>query len=293
MTGLERVCVLGAAGQLGRELLARFQAAGAKVEGLTRAECDLAGPASVAAALDAREPGLVVNCAAYNWVDRAQQEPSAAFAVNAAGVARVAEWCAGRGVRLVHFSTDYVFDGRSPDPYDEDAEARPVGIYALSKYAGEEAVRAVGPNHLIVRTCGLYGEPGGAGKPSIVETLCAKARAGQGLRMRADLRCTPTRVADLAEAVMALVAASATGTVHATNSGSCTWHEFALELVRLLGAAVPVEAVDGRAFPQSSPRPANSVLVSRRLAGWGVAPLPPWQNALARHLESRQTNARA
>src|SRR5437868_6709649 len=155
--------VLGAVGQLGRDLCPRL---GGHVTALTRAEADLTRPETLQATLTALRPQVVINCAAYNFVDQAEAEPEAAFAVNAWGVRELARACRAAGCRLVHFSTDYVFglDAIRTEPFTEGDAPGPLGVYGLSKLAGEYLVRSALPDHLVIRTCGLYGVWGTGGK---------------------------------------------------------------------------------------------------------------------------------
>ncbi|MGL6094590.1 MAG: SDR family oxidoreductase, partial [Fimbriiglobus sp.] len=190
-----KIAVLGSAGQLGRDLCPRLAG---DVVPLTRADADLAHPATLAPALAAVRPDVVVNCAAYNFVDKAEAEPDAAFAGNAWGVRELARICRDIGARLVHVSTDYVFglDAARTEPFAEADAPGPVSVYGLSKLAGEYVVRAADPRNLVVRTCGLYGVWGTGGKGgNFVETMLRVAGQGKPLRVVADQRCTPTATA--------------------------------------------------------------------------------------------------
>src|SRR5437868_9512036 len=219
--------VLGAVGQLGRDLCPRL---GGHVTALTRAEADLTRPETLQATLTELRPQVVINCAAYNFVDQAETEPEAAFAVNAWGVRALATICRDLDCVLMHFSTDYVFgldEGRSV-PYQETEAPGPVSVYGLSKLTGEYLVRALCPRHFVVRTCGLYGVWGSGGKGgNFVETMLRLASQGKPLRVVADQTCTPSYTADVAEAALALVRAGRHGLYHVRSGGACSWHEFA------------------------------------------------------------------
>jgi dTDP-4-dehydrorhamnose reductase len=217
-----RYAVLGAAGQLGRDLCPRLPG---EVVALTRDRADLTKPEALRAALDGIAPDVVVNCAAYNLVDKAESEAPAAFAVNAWGVRDLALWCRDRGRLLVHFSSDYVFgaDKDFRSPWTEADVPGPVSVYGLSKLAGEYLVRAICPSYLVLRTCGLYGVWGVGGKGgNFVETMLRKAREGKPLRVVADQVCTPSYAADVAGATVALLAAGRQGLYHVTNAGACS-----------------------------------------------------------------------
>jgi dTDP-4-dehydrorhamnose reductase len=283
-----RVAVLGSAGQLGRDLLACL---GPRAIPLTRAELDLSQPATIAPALVHAGASVVVNCAAYNFVDRAESEPDAAFAVNAWGVRALAQACGAVGARLIHISTDYVFGlERSPQqPWSEDAPPGPVSVYGASKLTGEYMVRAFAPNHLIVRTCGLYGAWGSGGKGgNFVETMLRVAAQGKPLRVVNDQLCTPTSTVDLALAIEQLLRTPSTGIVHITNAGSCSWYEFAGEIFRLEGVSPELQPIPSSEYPVPARRPGYSVLNCDRLISLGVTPPRHWTAALADYLKHRR-----
>jgi dTDP-4-dehydrorhamnose reductase len=282
------VAVLGAAGQLGRALLPRLPG---QVTPLTREQADLTRPETVRAALQALRADVVVNCAAYNFVDRAESEPEAAFAVNAWGVRELALACRDTGCLLVHFSTDYVFgldEGRTT-PYREDDAPGPVGNYGLSKLAGEYLVRAHGPRHLVIRTCGLYGVRGPGGKGgNFVETMLRLAAEGRSIPVVADQVCTPSYAVDVAEATVGLLRVGAEGLFHLTNGGSCSWHEFAAAIFELAGVKARLTATTARELGRPARRPAYSVLAGGAAERAGVPRPRPWRTALAAFLEERR-----
>jgi dTDP-4-dehydrorhamnose reductase len=280
--------VLGAAGQLGRDLVPRLAG---DVVPLTRAEADLTRPDALRTALADARPDAVVNCAAYNFVDKAESEPAAAFAVNAWAVRDLALICRDLGCALVHFSTDYVFgldEGRQT-PWAETDAPGPVGVYGLSKLAGEYLVRALCPRHFVLRTCGLYGVWGSGGKGgNFVETMLRLAGQGKPLRVVADQVCTPSYAADVAAATAALVPTGRYGLYHVTSAGSCSWHEFARTIFELAGVPADLTAIPSREYAAAARRPAYSVLSCRALAAAGVPPPRPWREALAAYLAERQ-----
>ena len=281
-----RIAVLGSAGQLGRDLTPRLVG---EVVPVPRGDGDLARPEVLRATLTEMKPDTVVNCAAYNFVDKAETEPDAAFRVNGDGVRHLADTCRDIGAYLVHVSTDYVFglDDARTDPLGEDTPPGPVSAYGLSKLAGEYWARMRCPKHLVVRTCGLYGVWGSGGKGgNFVETMLRVAGQGKPLTVVADQRCTPTYTADLADAIAQLVAEEVTGLVHATSGGSCSWHEFAAEIFRLAGVAADLSPISSAEFGAPARRPGYSVLACRRLADAGI-PMRPWQEALAAYLQER------
>lgn len=282
-----RIAVLGAQGQLGRDLVPRL---GGEVVGLTRADADLADPASVRAKLLDVRPDAVVNCAAYNFVDKAETEPDAAFRVNADGVRHLADACREIGAHLVHVSTDYVFglDESRTKPLAETDPPGPVSAYGLSKLTGEYWVRMRCPNALVIRTCGLYGVWGSGGKGgNFVETMLRVAGQGKPLKVVADQRCTPTYTADLAESLAKLIEKRTTGLIHVTSAGDCSWHEFAAEIFRQAGVAADLTAISSADFGAPARRPGYSVLACDRLAEAGIV-MRPWTDALAAYLRERK-----
>jgi dTDP-4-dehydrorhamnose reductase len=284
--------LIGAAGQLGRDLQPRLPG---QVVAWTRANADLAWPAELRAALEAQRPDVVVNCAAYNFVDRAESEPAAAFAVNAWGVRDLALTCRDLDCTLVHFSTDYVFglDETRRVPWSVTDAPGPVSVYGLSKLAGEYVVRALCPRHFVIRTCGLYGVWGAGGKGgNFVETMLRKAAQGQPLRVVADQTCTPTYTADLAAAAAALAATSRYGLYHLTSSGACSWHEFARTIFELAGVKADLTAIPSREFAAPARRPTYSVLSTAAYESLGLSPMRPWREALAAYLNERNRKNR-
>ena len=287
-----RVALIGASGQLGSDLLPRLRAAGHEVVPLRHAEIEITDATHVAAVLNPLPLDLVINAAAYNLVDRAEEEPDVAYSVNAFGPRNLARVCEAHGWRLLHVSTDYVF-GNAPvlpaQPWTESDMPQPNGGYALSKLAGENFVRTECSRYFVVRTCGLYGLAAvqGAGKGNFVETMLRIGRERKQLRVVNDQRCTPTATADLADALVQLIEGDAFGLYHATNSGSLTWCEFAREILRLAKLEVEVTPITTAEFGAKAHRPAFSVLDGRKLASVIGGPLSDWHEALARYLASR------
>jgi len=277
-----RIAVLGSQGQLGRDLVPRLPG---EVAALTRADIDLNHPETIAPAFAQHRPEIVVNCAAYNFVDKAEDEPDAAFRTNAWGVRELARCCAESKIRLVHFSTDYVFglDTSRIEPWRECEAPGPVSVYGLSKLAGEYLVRSICPNHLVIRTCGLYGVWGSGGKGgNFIETMLRIAGHGKPLKVVDDQICTPTYTADLAERSAEWIAGSETGLVHMTSAGNCTWFELAREALRLAGLETPITPITTAEFGAKARRPSYSVLGSDF-----VRPLRGWPDALVAYMRER------
>lgn len=284
------VLILGSTGQLGAELTRACGANSAwRVSALSHREIEITDPVAVKEAVNRLRPGTVINCTAFNWVDAAEEDPRPAFAVNAAAVASLARICRQTDCLLLHFSTDYVFDGKKDHPYSEEDPPAPLNLYGLSKLAGEQAIRLQGTRHCIIRTCGLYGcSRSPKAKSNFVETILSRAQAGDPLRVRSDLVCTPTAAADLAKTVCQLLEREATGTFHVTNSNQCSWHEFAGEILRLRGIEVPVAAVSAPPTEGvTAARPRYAVLDTAKLVSLGLRPPASWREALARYLRDR------
>lgn len=283
-----KYAVLGAAGQLGRDLCPRLAG---DVVPLSREQADLTRPDQVRLVLEALRPDVVVNCAAYNFVDRAETEPEAAFAVNTWGVRHLALTCQAIGCVLVHFSTDYAFglqEGRAI-PYAENDPPGPLSVYGLSKLAGEYLVRALCPRHFIFRTCGLYGVWGAGGKGgNFVETMLRRAAASQRLRVVSDQVCTPSYAADIAAAAAPLIPTGRFGLYHLTNAGSCSWYDFAAAIFQLAGVRADLTAISSQDYSAAARRPGYSVLSNAAYQSVGLQPPRPWPEALAAYLQERR-----
>ena len=268
-----QVLVTGARGQLGRDLCQALPAA----IGLGRDELAVDDRVAVRQTVSQIRPDIVFNCAADNAVDGAEREPERAFAVNGAGPEHLAVACRAVGARLVHFSTNYVFDGGAADPYTEKDEPRPQSAYARSKLEGERRVVDALPTALVIRASGLFGLDGSAVKGgSFPERILAKARAGEPLAVIHDQRLNPTFTRDLAAGTLELVEAGTEGLVHLVAADCCSWWELAGEAVRLAGLDVEVRQLTSDAFPGAAARPRNGCLRSVR------APfLRSWREGLA------------
>jgi dTDP-4-dehydrorhamnose reductase len=274
-----KALVVGAAGQLGRELVTLL---GADVAWAgDRAEIDVTEVNAVASLLDRVRPDVVFNATAYNRVDAAEADPGAAFAVNAVAPHLLARASRLVGALLVHYSTDYVFDGTSSRPYREDDTPRPLGVYGASKLAGEHLAAAAGGEHLVIRTSGVLGRGGSEQKGgSFVERIVAKARAHERLRVVSDQVFAPTCAADLVQASLGLVRAGARGLFHVTNAGACSWHELACAALAVAGLDASVERISSADLALPARRPACSVLSCEKYLGLGLPPLRPWREAL-------------
>ncbi|MFD6178692.1 MULTISPECIES: dTDP-4-dehydrorhamnose reductase [unclassified Isoptericola] len=266
-----RWLVVGAGGMLAHDLLAVLRGAGVPVRAAGRAELDVTDAAAVAAAV--RDVDVVVNCAAWTAVDDAESHEADAFGVNAVGAAHLARAAHAAGARLVQVSTDYVFDGAASQPYAEDAPMRPVSAYGRTKAAGEWAVRAEAPDHLIVRTAWLYGAHGAC----FPRTMARLAAERDELTVVDDQVGQPTWTRDLADLIVRLVEAGApAGTYHGTASGQTSWFGFTGRILASAGLSTPLEPTTSAAFVRPAPRPAWSVLGHDALRAVGVEPIGDW-----------------
>ncbi|MEB3328031.1 MAG: dTDP-4-dehydrorhamnose reductase [Candidatus Sericytochromatia bacterium] len=277
-----KVLVTGAGGMLAADLVPALVAGGHEVVAARRADLDVTAPAAVRELLAQTRPDVVVHAAAYTRVDDAEADPDAAHRVNATGTALVAEASRAVGASMLFVSTDYVFDGRSDQPYGVEADPAPLSAYGRSKLAGEEAVRETLATHWIVRTSWLYGRGG----PNFVDTMRRLARQQPTLRVVADQVGSPTWTVHLARALVALLASGHHGTYHAAGRGHCSWHGLASRVVALEGLATPVEAITTAELPRPAARPAWSVLDTASLRQAGVPALAPWEEGLAAYLAS-------
>lgn len=279
-----RPAVIGATGQLGHDLLAAF--AGEGPVGLGHADVSIEDRASVEAALDRANPDLVVNTAAYHNVPLCETHQSQALAVNAVGVMNLALACEKRGIPLLTVSTDYVFDGKKGAPYDESDEAHPLSVYGNSKLAGELLATAACSKTFVVRTSGLFGAVGSKTKGyTFIDRILKQARAGEQIEAVTDMTFSPSYTAHVAAAIRTIVQRGGFGTYHVTNSGACTWYDFAVEALRQAGLEARVTPILTAEWRSDVRRPANSSLAHRRLQAEGLPAMPPWQEGIAEYLK--------
>ena len=284
---LRSALVTGGGGQLASDLQEQIEARGGAVRAPGRAELDITDDEAVARALSEAGPDVVFNCAAFHNLDVCEREEDRSFEVNARAVKRLAERCRESGARLVHLSTNYVFDGRGEEPYAEHDTPNPRSIYAISKLAGEYCALSYAPDALVVRAAGLYGLHGSASKGgNFVTRMLARAREPETrLKMVADQRLSPTFTADLAAALIEAVEQGASGTLHLTAGGACSWFEFTEAILSIAGVEAPIEPVTTTIPPGGVDRPLNGVLARPRAAAAGLTPLRDWRVALEDYMQ--------
>lgn len=284
-----RILLIGAAGQLGQDLLPVLEKGGHKVVPVTHEQLEICSAEVVREAVASAQPQCIINTAAFHRVDDCEDQAEKAFAVNVMGVRNLAQAAEHAGAVLVHFSTDYVFGGEARTPYVETDLPQPLSIYAMSKLAGEFAARRYCSRHFVIRTCGLYGMGGSRSKGgNFVETMLKLAAQKKTIRVVADQIVTPTSTADLAERLVPLIESENYGLYHMTNTGQCSWHEFAAEVFRLAKITADLQPTNSQSFGAKARRPAYSVLDNCRLRSVGVDEFRPWQEALGDYMRERK-----
>lgn len=283
------VAVIGATGQLGSDISAAFESAGDKVSRLGHDDIEISSFESVRNSLETIHPGIVVNTAAYHHVEKCEGDPAKTFAVNALGARNLAQVTAALGAKLVHISTDYVFDGKKNTPYTEHDPAVPVNVYGNSKLAGENFVRSTNPQHFVMRVSGLYGmNPCRAkGGPNFVETMLKLSREREELRVVDDEFATPTPTAEVARQLVLLAHTSEYGLYHATAEGFCSWYEFARAIFDATGTKIRLERARPGEFPAKVPRPKYSVLENQALKAKSLNVFNHWGIGLENYLAAR------
>lgn len=279
----DRIVVLGSQGQVGRELIHLASLRGLAVAGFNRAQCDVTDRDDLERAINGAR--VVINCTAYTAVDRAESEPDAAFRVNAEAPGLIGEICARHRARLIHISTDYVFDGAGDRPWREDDPVGPLNVYGRSKLAGEEAVRERIAEHVILRTSWVFSRHG----QNFVKTMLRLAETRPELRIVGDQRGGPTAAADIAAAILAIIdridaGAPRWGTYHFAGAPFATWFDFAREILADR-QEVSVVAISTENFPTPAARPRNSALDCARIRTTFGVEQPDWRVSLNRVLQ--------
>jgi dTDP-4-dehydrorhamnose reductase len=277
----ERVFILGNVGQLGQELTTEFTSRGYLVSGMDRASIDVADRFQVEECIGALDPSIVVNAAAYNQVDVAEQEPQAAFAVNALAVRNIAIACRQVGARLVHYSTDYVFDGTAGRPYTEQDAPRPLGAYGVSKLAGEHFAHAYLDTPLIIRTSAVFG-PGGldTARGNFVETMLRLASTGKPIRVVEDHFASPAYAPMLAARTADLVERGLDGLFNIGGGVPISWFDFARLIFAAAGLSPELRPTNEREYRTDARRPKFSALSNAKMESLGLAPMPPMEEAV-------------
>jgi dTDP-4-dehydrorhamnose reductase len=279
-----KIALFGAGGQLASDLEKALPERG--LIPLREAELDITDHEKTRRRLEEIQPDLVINTAAFVRVDDCEEQMEKALAVNALAVKNIASVCQELEATLVQISTDYIFGGEKSIPYREDDLPNPLSVYAASKLAGEYFAANYCDRHLIVRSSGLFGAAGSMGKGgNFVETMLRMAGEGKPIRVVDDQVLTPTFTDDLARGLVDALNAGADGLLHLTNSGSCSWYEFAREIFSLQGLDVDLESIPTSQYPTPARRPGYSVLDNQRAGEEYGIQLPDWKTALGEYLE--------
>lgn len=276
-----KILIVGSRGMLGTDLMETFGPA-SDVTGVDLPELDITQIGQCRAKLEEVLPDVVLNAAAFTRVDECESRETEAFQVNGYGAGNLASAAASIGARIVHYSTDYIFDGQKAEAYVEEDTPDPRSIYGKSKLLGETLVRQNCPDHLILRTSWLFGKNGN----NFIRTILDAARKGNPLRVVNDQTGSPTYSRDLAAQTQRMIDAGCRETYHVTNGGSCTWYELAANALAWAGIRnVSITPVATSEFPRPAPRPANSVLANARLQHEGPSLMRPWQEAAREYIE--------
>lgn len=280
-----KVLVTGVTGQLGFDVMRELKGRGIAACGCGRKEFSLTDPAGMRSFIGGYAPDVVVHCGAYTAVDRAEDEPDLAMAVNGGGTRSMAEICRDVGAKLIYISTDYVFPGTGEAFYGTDAPKGPLNTYGRSKLAGEEAVQELLERYFIVRISWVFGIHG----KNFIRTMLNLSESRRELSVVGDQVGSPTYTRDLAPLLLEMAESEAYGVYHATNEGTCSWAEFARELFRQAGCDVKVTPIPSDSYPTKALRPKNSRMSKDCLDAAGFHRLPDWKDALARYLEEWKT----
>jgi dTDP-4-dehydrorhamnose reductase len=287
-----KLFIIGCNGQLGRDMMLAAAAHHFAVEGMDFPAIDITDERSVRDAVLRVSPDAIINCAAHTAVDACETETERAFAINAAGVANIARAAKQADAKLVHISTDYVFDGTKKGPYVETDAPNPRSVYGKSKLAGELELIKTYDRHFIVRIAWLFGTRGN----NFLKTIrsLAEKRASSGastgvpLKVVNDQIGTPTYTMHVCKQILSLINTDHFGLFHSTNEGWCSWYDFAKAIVKVYGLPVEVMPCTTSEFPRPAPRPANSVLENERLKKLGLNIMPEWEKGLEEYLEEEK-----
>jgi len=279
-----RIAILGSNGQLGRDLTLAL--ADHQLLPLTRVDFDVTDHVRARTVLSELRPEVIVNTTAFHQVDDCERQPEPAYSVNALAVLNLVRVANDLNATLVHFSTDYVFDGKSQKPYVETSEPFPLSIYGNSKLAGEYLVRTAARKYFLIRSCGLYGRAGSRGRGgNFVQTMLKKAEEGESIRVVHDQVLTPTSTADLARQVAVILPTAHYGLYHVTNEGSCSWYEFAAAVFEIARVKADLSPTTLDLYKAYALRPPYSVLENARLKELGLNVMRHWRDALSEYLK--------
>ena len=277
-----KILLLGHKGMLGSDLLLKLNMEH-EVVGMDKEEIDIVSAKECVNAIKNTEPNIVINAAAYTNVDACESAKEECFAVNAEAVKNIADACRNKNIRIIHFSTDYVFDGTAKHPYKEDDQCNPINAYGESKLAGERYLQSLADDYILIRTSWLYGVKG----KNFVQTILEKAKTAPTLSVVDDQVGSPTYTKDLAAAVDLLISQNLKGIFHITNRGSCSWYQFSVKILQEEGIHdIDVTPIKSDQLPRPAKRPAYSVLSMKKFIQTTGKTMQPWQLALQDYLKS-------
>jgi dTDP-4-dehydrorhamnose reductase len=276
-----KVVVTGAKGQLGQDVVLELARQNHEAIGADREQLDVTNEASVQAFISDVRPDVILHCAAYTNVDGAEKNEDAAYQVNALGTEYLAKAAKQVGAKMLYVSTDYVFDGTATEPYEVDEPTKPLGAYGRTKLAGEELLQKNLEQFFIVRTAWVFGVHGN----NFVKTMLRLGKERGEVGVVHDQVGSPTYTVDLARFMVELMETQEYGIYHATNSGVCSWYEFAVEIFKQAGLSVIVNPLTTEQFPRPAARPKYSVLSKKKIEEQGLMPLRDWKEALNAYLE--------
>ncbi|RSK28666.1 dTDP-4-dehydrorhamnose reductase [Bacillus sp. HMF5848] len=276
-----KVLVTGANGQLGQDVVKALQTNNMQALAYDRDTLDITDQEAVEKGFEEVQPDAVIHCAAYTQVDQAETDTDGAYDVNVNGTRNIVVAAEQVNAKVIYISTDYVFNGQGTKPYSEFDQCAPLGVYGYTKYAGEELTKSLSSKFFIVRTAWVYGLYGN----NFVKTMLRLASERDELGVVADQTGSPTNTKDLAEFLVELIQTNKYGIYHGTNTGQCSWYDFAQAIFEEANVKVKVNPLTTADFPRPAPRPAYSVLGNQALRTNGFKPLPPWRESLRHFLK--------
>jgi dTDP-4-dehydrorhamnose reductase len=286
-----KILLIGGSGMLGFDLRRVFERRGHQPISLPHGALEVSDSASVLSAVESYQPDAVINTAALHPVEACEREPERALAVNTLALRTLARICKERQSVLVHFSSDFVFDGKKSIPYVEEDPVAPLNLYGVSKAAGEQLVRTILPEHILIRTASLFGVAGNRAKGcNFVELMLRKAAAGESIRVVDDVRMSPTYTVELAEQTAVLLEKRCFGTFHVSNHGDYSWFEFAQRIFEFEGIEADLRPIPHELAGWGGPRPLYSALRNQRLQEAGLDRMRSTEDALNGYLRERKTS---
>ena len=282
-----KIAVTGSNGQLGTDIVNVLNSEGYEVIALTHADFDIADHAAAKSFLENEKPDVFINPAAFHNVDKCEEMPEEAMLFNCTAPAQLAATCKQLGIKFIHFSTDYVFDGAKGAPYLESDLPAPLNNYGRSKYAGEQAILQANEKALIIRVSAIYGQAPCRAKGGLnfVQIMLKLAKERGEVKVVTDEVVSPTSTLSIAKALPGIIAADLSGIAHLTSEGSCNWHDFAREIFDYTNTQVKLYPATSADFPAKTPRPKYSVLENGALKSAGLADMPHWRDALHEYLD--------